>query len=90
MLDVDVVDLGSHNVQTGDFNNNCQMEIDEVTFDTGELYSVENSDEGNDSGKNKRKINENDTPIKETNHNLDKQVVFVTPNKVDNPYKQKK
>ena len=68
------------------------MEIDEVTFDTGEVYTIENSEEGNESGNNKRKI---ETPVVETpvkyngNDSPDKQVVFVTPNKLDNPYKQK-
>ena len=41
MLDDEVVDLGSHNCQMEERDNNCQMEIDEVTFDTGEVYTVD-------------------------------------------------
>ena len=89
MLDVEVVDLGIHKGQTGEHNNNCQMEVDEVTFDTGKVYTVVNSEEGNDNGKNKRKIIVSGTPVKDTNQCTDKQVVFVTPSKVENPYKPK-
>ena len=89
MLDDEVVDLGSHNCQMEERDNYCQMEIDEVTFDTGEVYTVENSEEGNESGKNKRKIEIPvvETPVKNNEKDSpERQVAFVTPNKMDNPY----